>query len=72
LSCFSVSDVKACIEIGTFCMLSERRCAVTVISSSMGGPASAFSFAGAAADVGSRVIKYPYNAFTSVSVTSVK
>ena len=32
LSCCSVCAVNACIAIGTFCMLSLRRCAVTVIS----------------------------------------
>ena len=31
--------MKACIEIGTFCMFSVRRCAVTVISSSELAPA---------------------------------
>src|SRR5882762_4229353 len=33
LSCCRAWPVKACIEIGTSCMLCERRCAVTVISS---------------------------------------
>src|SRR5262249_14311414 len=42
--------VKACMEIGTFCMLSVRRCAVTVISSRTPALTSAFSLAGAAAD----------------------
>src|SRR3984957_14856801 len=33
LSCCRTWPVKACIEMGTSCMLCERRCAVTVISS---------------------------------------
>src|ERR1700688_2041908 len=33
LSCCRAWPVKACIEMGTSCMLCERRCAVTVISS---------------------------------------
>src|SRR5690349_8995629 len=37
------------MEIGTFWMLSERRCAVTVISSSAPVSAAAVSLAGAAA-----------------------
>src|SRR5579863_2643624 len=40
LSCCSAWPVKACIEIGTSCMLCERRCAVTVISSRASLPPS--------------------------------
>src|SRR5476651_624815 len=40
LSCCNAWPVKACIEMGTSCMLCERRCAVTVISSSASLPAS--------------------------------
>src|SRR5450755_3600273 len=41
LSCCRAWPVKACIEMGTSCMLCERRCAVTVISSSASLAASA-------------------------------
>src|SRR5439155_12911794 len=44
-----VCAVNACIEIGTFCMLSVRRCAVTVISSSAPVAASVPPVAGSAA-----------------------
>jgi len=47
-SCCSDSAVKACIEIGTSCMFSVRRCAVTVISVSASEPASLAPAAGAA------------------------
>ena len=52
-SCCSVWPVKACIAIGTSCMLSLRRCAVTVTSTStselLAALASAPSAAAAAA-----------------------
>src|ERR1700722_2973048 len=51
LSCCSAWPVKACMEIGTSCMLCERRCAVTVISSSASLPASAVAATTRAADM---------------------
>src|ERR1700724_1819362 len=40
LSCCRAWPVKACMEIGTSCMLCARRCAVTVISSRASLPPS--------------------------------
>src|SRR6267154_1356326 len=51
LSCCSACPVKACMEIGTSCMFSVRRCAVTTTSSRVSAPAPALLVEGSAACV---------------------
>src|SRR5215468_6054776 len=69
-SCCRASAVKADIEIGTSCMFSVRRCAVTVISASASDPVSlppAAGAAAAAAEVPLRIAATAYEIFEFIA-----